>query len=107
MESSRPWTGVVNASCCTVMTCRSGPTDAGYKSLKAVLEGSISSPADNVLIYASSNRRHLVPEMKAENQEVHIIDGEIHPGEAVEKRSRSPNALACGCRSIRTARTTT
>ena len=63
-----------------------GADDAGYKSLKAVLEGSISAPADNVLIYASSNRRHLVPEMKAENQEVHIIDGEIHPGEAVEEK---------------------
>ncbi|HOP17414.1 MAG: ATP-binding protein [Chromatiaceae bacterium] len=60
--------------------------DAGYKSLKAVLEGSISSPADNVLIYASSNRRHLMPEMKAENQDVHIVDGEIHPGEAIEEK---------------------
>lgn len=60
--------------------------DAGYKSLKAVLEGSIAAPADNVLIYASSNRRHLLPEMKAENQDVHQIDGEIHPGEAIEEK---------------------
>ena len=60
--------------------------DAGYKSLKAVLEGSIAAPADNVLIYASSNRRHLLPESKAENQDVHIVDGEIHPGEAIEEK---------------------
>lgn len=60
--------------------------DAGYKSLKAVLEGSIAAPAGNVLIYASSNRRHLLPEMKAENQDVHIVDGEIHPGEAIEEK---------------------
>ncbi len=60
--------------------------DAGYKSLKAVLEGSIAAPADNVLIYASSNRRHLLPEMKAENQDVHQVDGEIHPGEAIEEK---------------------
>lgn len=60
--------------------------DAGYKSLKAVLEGSIAAPADNVLIYASSNRRHLLPEQRAENQDVHIVDGEIHPGEAIEEK---------------------
>ena len=60
--------------------------DAGYKSLKAVLEGSIAAPADNVLIYASSNRRHLLPESKAENQDVHVVDGEIHPGEAIEEK---------------------
>jgi predicted AAA+ superfamily ATPase len=63
-----------------------GADDAGYKSLKAVLEGSIAAPADNVLIYASSNRRHLLPEAKAENQDVHIVDGEIHPGEAIEEK---------------------
>jgi len=60
--------------------------DAGYKSLKAVLEGSIAAPASNVLIYASSNRRHLLPEMKSDNQEVHIVEGEIHPGEAIEEK---------------------
>ena len=60
--------------------------DAGYKSLKAVLEGSISAPAENLLIYASSNRRHLLPEAKADNQDAHIIDGELHPGEAVEEK---------------------
>jgi predicted AAA+ superfamily ATPase len=60
--------------------------DAGYKSLKAVLEGSIAAPADNLLIYASSNRRHLLPEAKADNQDVHIIEGELHPGEAIEEK---------------------
>ena len=60
--------------------------DPGYKSLKAVLEGSIAAPADNLLIYASSNRRHLLPEAKADNQDVHIVDGELHPGEAIEEK---------------------
>lgn len=60
--------------------------DPGYKSLKAVLEGSIAAPAENVLIYASSNRRHLLPESKADNQDVHQVDGEIHPGEAIEEK---------------------
>jgi predicted AAA+ superfamily ATPase len=60
--------------------------DAGYKSLKAVLEGSIAAPAENVMIYASSNRRHLLPESKEDNQDVHVIDGEIHPGEAIEEK---------------------
>ena len=60
--------------------------DAGYKSLKAVLEGSIAAPAANVLIYASSNRRHLLPEMKEDNRDVHVIDGEIHPGDAIEEK---------------------
>jgi predicted AAA+ superfamily ATPase len=60
--------------------------DPGYKALKAVLEGSIAAPADNLLIYASSNRRHLLPESKADNQDVHLVDGEIHPGEAIEEK---------------------
>lgn len=60
--------------------------DAGYKSLKAVLEGSIAAPAGNLLIYASSNRRHLLPEAKADNQDAHIVDGELHPGEAIEEK---------------------
>ncbi len=60
--------------------------DSGYKSLKAVLDGSIAAPADNLLIYASSNRRHLLPEAKADNQDVQVIDGEIHPGDAIEEK---------------------
>ncbi len=60
--------------------------DSGYKSLKAALEGSIAAPPDNVLIYATSNRRHLLPELKTENQDVHLVQGEIHPGEAIEEK---------------------
>jgi len=60
--------------------------DPGYKSLKAVLDGSIAAPADNLLIYASSNRRHLLPEANADNQDVHVVDGEIHPGDAIEEK---------------------
>ena len=60
--------------------------DGGYKSLKAVLEGSIAAPSGNLLIYASSNRRHLLPEDKADNQEARIVDGELHPGEAIEEK---------------------
>lgn len=63
-----------------------GADDQAYKTLKAVLEGSISAPPDNVLIYATSNRRHLLPEACQENQDVHIVDGEIHPGEAIEEK---------------------
>jgi predicted AAA+ superfamily ATPase len=60
--------------------------DPGYKALKAVLEGSIAAPADNVLIYASSNRRHLLPEPQTDNQSAQLIQGEIHPGEAVDEK---------------------
>lgn len=60
--------------------------DPGYKSLKAILEGSICAPPRNVLIYASSNRRHLLPESKKDNQDVHIVEGEIHPGETIEEK---------------------
>lgn len=60
--------------------------DASYKTLKSVLDGSISAPPDNVLIYATSNRRHLLPEYLRENLEAHNLDGEIHPGEAVDEK---------------------
>jgi predicted AAA+ superfamily ATPase len=60
--------------------------DGGYKSLKAVLEGSIAAPSENVLVYASSNRRHLLPETQQENQDAHVVDGELHPGEAIEEK---------------------
>lgn len=61
--------------------------DAGYKALKSVLEGAISTPPNNVLIYASSNRRHLLPELQKDNQDVHIVDGEIHPSDAIEEKN--------------------
>ena len=60
--------------------------DPGYKALKAVLEGSIAAPADNLLIYASSNRRHLLPEPQTDNQSAQLVHGEIHPGEAVDEK---------------------
>ncbi|MGE8548779.1 MAG: ATP-binding protein [Alcaligenes sp.] len=61
--------------------------EAGYKALKSVLDGSVASPGDNVLIYATSNRRHLMPEYMKENLGVSTsADGEIHPGEAVEEK---------------------
>ncbi len=60
--------------------------DSSYKALKAVLDGSISAPPDNVLIYATSNRRHLLPEYMKENESARIVDGEIHHGEAVEEK---------------------
>jgi len=60
--------------------------EAGYASLKAALDGSLAGPSDNVLIYATSNRRHLMPEYMAENLETQYLGGEVHPGEAVEEK---------------------
>ena len=61
--------------------------EAGYKALKSVLDGSVSSSGENVLIYATSNRRHLMPEYMSENLSAqHQADGEIHPGETVEEK---------------------
>jgi len=60
--------------------------DPSYKALKAVLEGSIVAPPDNVLVYATSNRRHLLPEFYRENLEARMVDGEIHQDEAVEEK---------------------
>ena len=55
-------------------------SDPGYKSLKVALDGSIAGSADNLLIYATSNRRHLMPEFMDENLETRHVGGEIHPG---------------------------
>lgn len=60
--------------------------DPSYKALKVVLDGTISDTADNVVIYATSNRRHLMPETMQENRDVRAEDGEIHPGEATEEK---------------------
>ncbi len=61
--------------------------EGGYKELKAALDGSIAGTADNVLIYASSNRRHLMPELMRDNLDTRYDgDGEIHPAEGVEER---------------------
>ncbi len=60
--------------------------DPSYKALKAILDGSVHAPPENVLIYATSNRRHLLPEYMSENLDAHHVNGEIHPSEAVEEK---------------------
>jgi predicted AAA+ superfamily ATPase len=61
--------------------------EAGYKALKSILDGSVAASTPNVLIYATSNRRHLLPEYMKENLSyTHSEDGEVHPGEAVEEK---------------------
>jgi predicted AAA+ superfamily ATPase len=61
--------------------------EPGYKALKSILDGSVSQSSDNVLIYATSNRRHLLPEYMRENLTYkHTEDGEVHPGEGVEEK---------------------
>src|SRR5699024_810741 len=60
--------------------------DARYKALKAALDGSLAAAPDNVLIYATSNRRHLLPEYQSDNQQAELVDTEIHHGEAVEEK---------------------
>jgi len=60
--------------------------DASYKALKAVLDGSVAQPPENILIYATSNRRHLLPEYMKENEDSRMVEGEIHHGEAVEEK---------------------
>jgi predicted AAA+ superfamily ATPase len=60
--------------------------EPGYTSLKAVLDGSVAATPDNVLIYATSNRRHLMPEYMRENLETKYVGDEIHPGESVEEK---------------------
>jgi predicted AAA+ superfamily ATPase len=61
--------------------------EPGYKALKSILDGSVAAATPNVLIYATSNRRHLLPEYMAENRTyTHTDDGEVHPGEAVEEK---------------------
>ncbi|OUD14570.1 ATP-binding protein [Thioflexithrix psekupsensis] len=60
--------------------------DASYKALKSILDGSIDAPPENVLIYATSNRRHLLPEYKVENLDSRLVAGEIHHSDAVEEK---------------------
>ena len=61
--------------------------EPGYKALKSILDGSIAESSENVLIYATSNRRHLLPEYMKENLSYrHTEDGEVHPGEVVEEK---------------------
>lgn len=61
--------------------------EPGYKALKSILDGSVSAASPNVLIYATSNRRHLLPEYMKENLTyTHTPEGEVHPGEVVEEK---------------------
>jgi len=61
--------------------------EPGYKALKSILDGSVAAATPNVLIYATSNRRHLLPEYMKENLSyTHTADGEVHPGEVVEEK---------------------
>lgn len=61
-------------------------SDPGYKALKVVLDGSISATSENVLVYATSNRKHLMPEFMAENLETQYVGEEIRPGETSEEK---------------------
>ena len=61
--------------------------EPGYKALKSILDGSVAQTTPNVLIYATSNRRHLLPEYMKENLSyTHTDDGEVHPGEVIEEK---------------------
>jgi predicted AAA+ superfamily ATPase len=61
--------------------------ESGYKALKSILDGSVAATTANVLIYATSNRRHLLPEYMKENLSyTNTADGEVHPGEGVEEK---------------------
>jgi predicted AAA+ superfamily ATPase len=62
------------------------PGDASYKMLKSALDGSVYALPENVLIYVTSNRRHLVPEYDSDNRGAMMVEGEVHHGEAVEEK---------------------
>ncbi len=61
-------------------------SESAYKALKVVLDGSLADASNNVLVYATSNRRHLMPEYFSENLQTKHVGDEIHPGEAVEEK---------------------
>jgi len=60
--------------------------DSSYKALKSALEGTIEAPPKNILVYATSNRRHLLSEKMSDNANTEVIDGEIHQGDVVEEK---------------------
>lgn len=61
--------------------------ESGYKALKSILDGTVAQSGDNVLVYATSNRRHLLPEQMKDNLAArHDDNGELHPGEAIEEK---------------------
>jgi predicted AAA+ superfamily ATPase len=69
---------------CDDLSFEAGEGD--YRVLKSVLDGSLERAPDNVLLYATSNRRHLVPEKESDNEHWQMVDGELHPNEAVEDK---------------------
>jgi hypothetical protein len=70
---------------CDDLSFESG--DAGYKALKVALDGGVTAVPLNVLIYATSNRRHLLPEFETDNETYHYhTNGDLHPGETVEEK---------------------
>ncbi|MDU9390905.1 ATP-binding protein [Pseudomonas sp. zfem002] len=69
---------------CDDLSFEAGEGD--YRVLKSVLDGSLEQAPDNVLLYATSNRRHLVPEKQSDNENWKMVDGELHPSEAVEDK---------------------
>lgn len=69
---------------CDDLSFESG--DFLYKPLKSVLEGSIESPPENVLFYATSNRRHLLPEQMRDNLDTKLVDGEVHYSDTIEEK---------------------
>ena len=74
---------------CFVLFCDDLSFEAGegdYRTLKTVLDGSLERAPDNVLLYATSNRRHLLPEKQSDNENWQRVDGELHPNEAVEDK---------------------
>lgn len=79
--SDRPWRFLLF---CDDLTFEAG--DSAYKTLKTVLDGSVEVTPDNLLLYATSNRRHLLPEHRSDNQAANMVDGELHPGEAIEEK---------------------
>ena len=69
---------------CDDLSFEAGEGD--YRVLKSVLDGSLERAPDNMLLYATSNRRHLVPEKESDNEHWQMVDGELHPNEAVEDK---------------------
>lgn len=79
--SGQPWRFLLY---CDDLAFEAG--DSAYKTLKTVLDGSIEVTPDNLLLYATSNRRHLLPEQRSDNLASSMVDGELHPGEAIEEK---------------------
>lgn len=60
--------------------------ESSYKMLKSALDGSVYAPPDNILIYVTSNRRHLLPEFETDNRGAMLVNNEMHHGEAIEEK---------------------